>query len=77
MKGAVHMGLAPFHNFAQLRPILNLLKRQLFNRRAGYYHTVKCAVANILKGFVKRKKVFCRGVFGNMAFCMQKFKVNL
>ena len=57
MEGTVNMGLAPLHYFAELVPVLNLFKSQLFNRRTRYYHTVKGAVFNILEGFIKCKKM--------------------
>ena len=77
VKGAVHMGLAPVKDGAQLVPVLHLLKVQLFHRRAGDDHAVEVPVLHLVKGFVEGQHVLLGGVARHMALHLEQLQLHL
>ena len=73
----MNVGLAPLHDLAQLRPVVHLLKGQVFHRRAGDDQAVKGAVLDLVKGLVEGEHVRLRGVFGDVPRRGDEFQVNL
>ena len=53
MQCAVYVRFAPFHNAAQLLPVVHIFKFQIFHRRAGNDHTVVAPVFNLIKRAIK------------------------
>ena len=62
MQGRINVGFAPFHNFAEFFPILDLLKGQQLYRRAGDNHAVKPLVPNLTEGFIEFEQVLGWGI---------------
>ena len=77
VEGAVHVGLAPLHDPAELIPVFHLLKVQLLHRRAGDDHAVEIAVLYVLKIRVELEHVFLRGVFAHIGAGLHELQLHL
>ena len=77
MEGGIHVCFAPFHNFAELFPIIHLFKGEMLHRRAGNNHAVKFFLAYIVKDLVKFEHMLSRGVFRFMRSRLQQLYLHL
>ena len=68
---------APFHNFAQLRPVVHLLEGQVLHRRAGDEQSVELLVLHVGKPLVKRQHVLLRRILGYTARRHDQLQLNL
>ncbi|MNN69832.1 hypothetical protein D3C81_1856500 [compost metagenome] len=69
--------LAPFKNLFQLFPVIHVLKFHLLYRSAGHDQSVKAAVADLIKGFIKALQVFGGSILGSMGAGVQQNNIHL
>ena len=77
MEGGVHMGLAPLHDFAQLRPVVHLFKGQLLHRGSGDDHAIEFPVLHFVKGLVKGQQMLLGGVLGSVGGGVDQLQMDL
>ena len=68
----VDMGLGPFHNFAELIPVVHLGEVQVLHRSTSNDHAVITPVSNLIKGGVKGGQVVLVGIMGLIAGSAQQ-----
>ena len=59
VEGRIHIRFAPLHNCAELLPIINLFKSEMFHWRAGDNHAVEFFLPHVAKGLIKFEHMFC------------------
>src|SRR3989344_2504247 len=57
VEGRIDMGLSPLQNPAQLRPIIHLFEREMFDWRASDEHAVEFLTSDIVPIAVKNAQV--------------------
>ena len=77
VEGGVDVGFGPLHDLAQFRPVVHLLKRHQFYRRAGDDQAVESPVPHLGERLVKGQHVGEGCVFGDMAPGRDQFQFNL
>ena len=77
MERRMDIGLAPFHDLAQFRPIIHLLKFHQFHRRTGDDHAVKLPVLQFIEGLIECQQMLLRNILGLMGGHMHQFKMDL
>ena len=77
MQSRMDVVFAPFHNFAQFRPIGNFFKFQMLHRCSCDNHSVKVLVFNIRKGFIEFEKVVLWSILWIMGSGLHQFNIYL
>ena len=77
MEGGVDVGFAPFHDPAQLGPVVHFFKGQLLHRGAGNDHSVKFSFLDFVKGFVKGQQMVGGSVFCRMGGGVHQLQMHL
>lgn len=77
MQGRVNVGLGPFHDLAQLIPVVHIGKVQIFYRSSGNDHTVILPVFDLIKGSIEGREVAGICILRYMAEGVQQFYLDL
>ena len=67
----------PLENIFELVPVIHILKRHHFHRRAGYDQPVELEVFYIVKRLVKTHQMLDGGVLCLVASGLEKFRFHL
>ncbi len=60
--GGMDVRLGPFHDFCQLRPVVDVLKRHLLHRSAGNNEAVIARIADVIKRLIEFEQMVRRRV---------------
>lgn len=77
MEGAGDMALGPFHDFAELRPVIHLFKGDLFHGRPCDNKAVVLIRFQFIKGIIKFIQMRGRCIQRGMAVHLHESHINL
>ena len=77
VEGGIDVVLRPFHDLAQLLPVVDLLKGNLLHGSARDDQTVKGLVPDLVKGLVEGGEVVRRCIFGGVRRHLQQLDIHL
>ena len=77
MESGVNVGFGPFHDLAQLIPVVYVGKIQILHRGTRDDHTVILPVLDLIKGGVEGGEVTGVGILRDMAESVQQLYLNL
>ena len=67
MQSGMDVGFGPFHDFAQLTPVVHVGEIQILHRSAGDDHAVILPVPDLVKGGIEGREMIGVGVLGDVA----------